>query len=245
MTGAYGSMAAVYDEWMRHLDYSAWWHYLRTTFAIGDSQSILELGCGTGNLTKEIAKDGHALLASDLSGAMLTQAEAKLRDRKNVSFMLLDMRSLPKALGSYDLIVAACDAVNYLRSYDELEQFLHGARALLKPHGLLLFDVHGPGRMAEFSERPERNRVGVKSCYLWSVALHDTLITHRLTGFLRDNENSWSRFDEVHLQRYFTPTDIAKAATSAGFTRVQGFDFLSASQPHDKSKRLQFSCSAD
>jgi len=239
MTTAYTSLALVYDDWMNHLDYAAWWHYLRATFAISEGQSILEIGCGTGNLTLEMVKGGHRITASDLSSEMLTQAEQKLRGNTAVSFMLLDMRQLPATLGPFDLIIAACDAVNYLRNEKELRTFLSGACSLLKPGGLLLFDVHGPARLAGFLARPEYNRIGEKSCYFWQVRVNDTLITHRLTGFIKSSSTAWTRFDEVHRQTYFVPAELEQLVQSVGFTHTVSYDFLTTNPPHPDSTRVQ------
>jgi len=242
MTTAYTSLALVYDDWMNHIDYAAWWHYLRATFAIPPGQSILEIACGTGNLTVEMGKDGHRITASDLSAEMLTQAEQKLRGSPKVNFMLLDMRHLPATLGPFDIIIAACDAANYLRNEKELKEFLAGAYSLLRPGGMLLFDVHGPARLAGFVARPEYTRIGDKSCYFWHVKVSDTLITHRLTGFVKSSPTAWARFDEVHRQTFFKAEELEQLATSVGFSRTTSYAFLTPNPPNPASTRIQFAC---
>ena len=203
MTSQYVRFAAVYDKWMENIDYTAWWQYLATTFSLRKGMRILEVGCGTGSLTEHMLKDKLSVVASDNSTEMLTQAEVKLRGYSQCRLLRLDLRSLPLDLGKFDAIIAACDVVNYLRSTDELACFLSGARLLLKDNGLLLFDVHGPGRIAEWQKCPTYNRVGEASCYMLNVSLASTRITQRLTGFIRAANDVWTRFDESHRQTYF------------------------------------------
>ena len=153
MTRQYLRFAEVYDKWMQNIDYKEWWQYLATTFSLHKGMRVLEVGCGTGNLTEHMLKTGLSVVASDMSTEMLTQAEVKLRGYPQCRLLRLDLRRLPLDLGKFDAIVAACDVVNYLHSTDELARFLTGARQLLKDDGVLLFDVHGPGQIGRASWR--------------------------------------------------------------------------------------------
>lgn len=235
----YIRLPEVYDSWMRNIDYSSWWGYLSTTFSLAKGMYMLELGCGTGNLTEHAAKAGLRVLASDLSLDMLTVAETKLREYKNVRLMQLDMRRLPESLGQFDAIVAACDVVNYLRGEDELDLFLAGARKLLKPEGVLLFDLHGPARITEFKTNPYYNRVSDSSCYLWHAHVVGNRITHRLTGFVKAHDNLYKRFDETHRQYYFDPAVVCKKLSTNSFSQVSLYNFLSTDENTEHSVRIQ------
>lgn len=239
MSEAYGAMAAVYDRWMKSVDYVQWWEYLRDTFNITPGSPILELGCGTGNITQMLASAGHAVVAGDMSSAMLAQAESKLRRFRNVRLLRLDMRRLPSRIGSFPVIIAACDAVNYLPSLRDLGLFLACARERLTPAGILLFDVHGQGRVEGWRKMPAHNHVDESSCYLWDVTVAGASIEHRVTGFLRGEGGCWRRFDEVHRQRFFSLEEIAAAAAEAGFTLQAAYDFPSQQAADAASQRVQ------
>jgi len=239
MTAQYIHFARVYDKWMQNVDYTEWWHYLATTFSLSKGMRVLELGCGTGSLTEQMLRAGLDVTATDTSSAMLTQAEQKVRSYPHSRLLCLDMRRLPQDLGLYDVAIAACDVVNYLRGTDELANFLRGLRPLLKTDGVLLFDVHGPGRMTEWRNGPYYNRVGENSCYMLHVTLKDTRIAQRLTGFVRGTADTWTRFDELHRQTYFCQELLDSALIDNGFAKTQFYEFGAQNKPSESSLRLQ------
>lgn len=238
--GEYKHFAALYDKWMQNIDYAEWWHYLATTFSLGAGMRVLEIGCGTGNLTEHMLDSGLTVVASDISTDMLTQAEAKLRHHANCTLLRLDMRRLPAELGSFDAVIASCDVVNYLRDASELTQFALGAKRVLKPGGCLLFDIHGEGRLTEWLLRPYHNRIGENSCYMLHVTSANERITHRLTGFARQQNGAWTRFDELHRQTFFARDAVEITLRGAGFREIICFEFASTTEPNETTLRLQF-----
>ena len=239
MSKAYGKMAEVYDRWMDGVDYAAWWRYLSDTFAIKPASRILETACGTGNLTMEMSADGHQVIASDLSPAMLAQAERKLRGRRNVRFLQLDMCELPVTLGRFDVIVTACDAVNYLSRPADVQRFFSCASELLGNDGMLLFDVHGMGRVTQWSIAPYQNVVSPDSCDLWRAELRSRSIFHHITGFTKQDDGAWHRFDELHQQRYYAVDELKGMLEAAGLRMEAALAFHTTEPFGDESSRVQ------
>lgn len=236
----YVHFAAVYDKWMQNIDYAQWWQYLATTFSLRPGMHILEAGCGTGNLTQHMLQAGFNVTATDISGEMLTQADSKLRGLRNYRLLQLDMRRLPQSLGQFDAVVAACDVVNYLRSTDDVTRFISSARSVLRKDGVLLFDVHGKGRISDWLNNPYYNRAGQNSCYLLHVSVENARITQRLTGFLRSEHDMWQRFDEVHRQHFYDYSFLTQLLNENGFGRALALEFNSTEQANASSQRIQF-----
>lgn len=239
MTRQYVRFAEVYDKWMQNINYMEWWQFLATTFSLSKGMRVLEVGCGTGSLTEHMLKAGLTVVASDISTEMLTQAEVKLRGYPECRLLRLDLRRLPPDLGKFDAIVAACDVVNYLRSTDDLARFLAGAHQLLRDDGVLLFDVHGPGRISDWLNSPKYNRVGENSCYMLQVSVSGTSITQRLTGFIRNTSGSWERFDEAHWQTYFEVDMVLGELKKNGFAQTETYEFGTANKPNSSTSRIQ------
>jgi tRNA (cmo5U34)-methyltransferase len=77
-------------------------------FAPKAKLKILDLGCGTGNLTQKIisAYPNASVTCADMAENMLKMAQAKFKGRRNVRFWLGDIRDFDYS-GTYDAIVAS------------------------------------------------------------------------------------------------------------------------------------------
>ena len=77
-------------------------------FSKQDKLKIIDLGCGTGNLTQKIiaAYPNADVTCIDMAENMLKMVKAKLKRKRNVSFWLGDIRNFDYS-GKYDVIVAS------------------------------------------------------------------------------------------------------------------------------------------
>jgi ubiquinone/menaquinone biosynthesis C-methylase UbiE len=105
--------------------------FVVATAALGANSAVLEVGCGTGQLTGELAAFGFDLTAIDLGAAMVAAAERRVADPA-VSFQAVPFEDFTAADGSFDLIVSAT-AFHWI---DPEVRFGKPAR-LLRPGGWL------------------------------------------------------------------------------------------------------------
>ena len=101
-------------------------------------ERVLDLGCGTGDLTAKIAQAGVDVVGLDASGAMLTQARAKF---PGLTFMQGDAASLPDFGGSFD--AAFSNAV--LHWLPDLRPVAEGLTRALRPGGRFVAECGGEG----------------------------------------------------------------------------------------------------
>ena len=98
MLDGYGVLATVYDRLNDTVDYAAWADFIEESFARYSDvkvKTVLELGCGTGSMTLELARRGYGVIALDLSEEMLAVADSRAREEKlsNIRFIQSDMCS--------------------------------------------------------------------------------------------------------------------------------------------------------
>lgn len=114
---------------------------------------ILDLGAGSGRLTRLLAPKAKSILAIDASEAMLQVTAAKLQEAglHNWSTQVADHRALPVRDNSYDLIVSGW-SICYLGSsdnpdwQDNIRQVMTEIRRVLRPGGsAIIFENFGTG----------------------------------------------------------------------------------------------------
>lgn len=69
--------------------------YISNDYLINNKESIIEIGCGIGRMTKYMAKDFKEVVGFDVSGEMIKQGNKRLMDYPNVVLMETDGETLP------------------------------------------------------------------------------------------------------------------------------------------------------
>jgi SAM-dependent methyltransferase len=138
---AYETFADVYDEFNSANDYEMWFAALLPPLeGLGLRHgAVLDVGCGTGRGIAPMLRRGWTITACDISAAMVEKAREKFPE--GVTFDVCDMRELP-VYGSFELVWALNDPVNYLLGDEDLEAALGAMKANLAPDGLLVFDTN-------------------------------------------------------------------------------------------------------
>ena len=67
---------------------------------------LLDLGCGTGRLTRAIARRAQEVTAVDVSPEMLRLAREHCAGHGNVAFVEADLFNLPLTLGVFDCVIS-------------------------------------------------------------------------------------------------------------------------------------------
>lgn len=170
---AYSSFARVYDLFMDNVPYGEWAGYimgLLEEYGIRDGL-VLDLGCGTGKLTRILSDSGYDMIGVDNSIEMLEIARsfsesvndrtsepaeecAKHRelegiedkeepsDMKNpILYLLQDMQEF-ELFGTVRAVVSICDSLNYILEEKELLQVFRLVNNYLDPSGIFIFDLN-------------------------------------------------------------------------------------------------------
>jgi SAM-dependent methyltransferase len=208
----YETFAGIYDDFNHRNDYEMWLgrRLLPELEQRGVRKGeVLDVGCGTGRAFPPLLSRGWKIHGCDLSPAMLERAREQFGDA--VELDVADMRELP-VFGSFELVLAMNDAVNYLIGDGELEQALRGMRANLAPEGLLLFDCNSK-LMFELAYEPMEDEV-VKDGRRWTW-----------TGLGREDESvpiyrvriaGDGTEPIINRERYFEVDEVEAAIAGAG-----------------------------
>lgn len=204
----YESFAYLYDRLMEEAPYDRWLNL--TLNCINDyhpkAKSILDVGCGTGELIVALLKHGFQVTGVDLSNDMLTVAQEKVENLgKSCMLFEQDMRTLD-GIGSFDVVTVFCDSLNYLLTESDVKQAIQQFYNVLNDKGILLFDVHSEYKMNHIFKGATFAEDLGEIAYIWNVFASDepNQMEHELTFFVEQNNGLFQKIEEVHVQRTFS-----------------------------------------
>ena len=220
VASSYDALAPHYDAFTDHANYPTW---VRSLEALARRHGLagrraLDLGCGTGSSLLPLLELGYDAVGCDVSPGMLERAAHRLP--ADVPLVLADMRALPE-LGSFDLIWALNDGLNYLAEAADLRRAIAEVASRLRPGGIFLFDVN---TLAAYATLFAATRVReTEELFMAWVGPGDEspcagqLAEARLEVFERDAAtDAWRRSTSRHRQRHHPLAEIVEALTDAG-----------------------------
>jgi SAM-dependent methyltransferase len=109
---------------------------------------VLDLCCGHGRHSIELARRGHDVTGQDLSEVFLRRAERDSAEAGvGVSWVRSDMREIPFD-AEFDVVVNLFSAFGYLESEAEDQRVLGQVRKALRPDGRFLIDMNNRDTLA-------------------------------------------------------------------------------------------------
>lgn len=184
-----------------------------------NAQSIIDLGCGTGNLACRLAALGKVVVGIDPAAASLDVAKRKVyADR--VRWMTGDAAQL---LGLHaDLITMTGNVAQVFTSDEDWMSTLHACREALNADGRLVFEVRDPAKEAWKNWNREQSyhtieAPGVGTVESWTelVRVELPLITFRQT-FVFQSEGRVMTSDST--LRFRTHSEVADTLSRAQLT---------------------------
>jgi SAM-dependent methyltransferase len=156
---------------------------------------VLELGCGSGLLTKELVTAGHRVIATDASPAMLEIARELVGEAAEIRRLTLPDDPLPAA----DAIVAVGHPLNYLPDLVAFDRALVAIARALRPRALVAFDVCDLEWARTRRDAPPYARVEPDWAMIteYSVPSPDRFV-RQITTFVPTGDGSWRRDFERH-----------------------------------------------
>lgn len=242
---AYSDLATIYDGLMGDIDYKQWTNYLINQISNhkAPGNKVLDLGCGTGNISIPLAEEGFQVRGVDISLEMLTQAEQKAREKGlTISFYQQDIRELVVD-GQVDVVLSTFDTLNYLTDKGELTKTFSAVFKGLKEEGLFIFDLNTPYKLSRILGDNIYTYNTDELVYIWENYFDSRtkLCEMELTFFSKDDKTGqYRRFQESHCQRAYSIAEIKGLLTATGFTLQAVNGELSFEEPDPKEERIFF-----
>src|SRR5690625_2888134 len=149
---AYHHISSLYDYLMKQAPYDKWIDFSTTIFnKYGNRiRNIIDLGCGTGEITVRLAQKGYELFGVDYSSDMLAYAEQKaFANNLPIQWYHEDLRELD-GFTNLDAAISFCDVIKYITLEKEIKNVFERVYRLLNDNGLFVFDVHSMGYVQNY-----------------------------------------------------------------------------------------------
>lgn len=257
----YNAIARVYDKLNADIDYRAWADFVERCFDRFLPQRpslLLDLACGTGSMTLELAARGYDMIGVDGSADMLAAAFERAGGRPDILFLQQDMRSF-ELYGTVGAVTCCLDSLNYLLSPADLAKCFATVHNYLDPDGLFLFDMNTPYKFREIygsrayvledelvwdegTETEERAAVycGWQNLYDPETAICD----FDLSLFEELPNGSYRRSDEHQQERCYTMEEITEALQASRLELLGVWSDYAFSAPDAQTERWYFAARA-
>lgn len=188
-------------------------------------RQVVEIGCGSGLLTKYLIDAGHRVLATDASPAMVELARDYVPGAQVEQLRLPD-DPVPDA----DAIVSVGHPLSYLDDEQELDRALVAIANALRPYGVLAFDICDLAWGEARRDEPPRVWFGDEWVLVTRTSVPNARTFRReMTIFVRDGD-VWRRDDETHdnvlVDTTKIPTVLARCGVTAEVTTSFGDETL-------------------
>lgn len=236
----YSVFARYYDALMTDVDYKAQAAYLGRLFArFGLApRLLLDLGCGTGSLMRELLALGYEAVGVDESEEMLSAAAEKLGGDPRAVLVCQPMQAID-LYGTVDAAVCLLDGINHLTDPRQVREAFRRVSLFLNPGGLFVFDLNSPRQF----ETVLADNAFVYDCgdvyCVWqnSFTKKTGLCRFGLTFFERDGA-LYRRSGESFSERSYRLPRVEKWLREAGLEPLAVFDGFGFGQAREDSARL-------
>lgn len=239
----YQDFAYLYDALQKDVPYKEFADYYEKIMEkFGNEKGLcLDLGCGTGNMTEELAVRGFDMIGVDSSVDMLDVAREKAYEaEKSILYLNQDMTEF-ELYGTVSTVVSTLDCVNYITDKDALLKVFKLVNNYLDPKGLFIFDINSAYKLKNILGDNTYVSDDEDIFYSWQNSFdeNEKICRFDLT-FFEKCDDVYYRYDETHFERAYDTEEIEELLKKAGMEVVGVFDNLSFEAPNEKSERIFF-----
>ena len=255
---SYNTFAGFYDELTDNISYPKRAAYFDKVIksCCPDASILLDLACGTGKLSIELAKLGYDVVGTDASQQMLSQAmdnkaralygEDFERDEpsdpqiEKLLFLCQPMQELDM-YGTLDAAVCALDSLNHVTDPSAVQKAFDKVSLFMNPGGVFVFDVNSVYKHKEVLG----NNVFVfdrDDVYcVWQNSLNEENLQVQmdLDFFAYDEDtDTYRRTSESFCERAYTDQEIRSFIKNSGLEYVAAYSEDSFEPVQEDTQRI-------
>ncbi len=239
----YDLLAPFYDSINSDIDYKKWADFIEKIFEKEMNTRpdlVLDLGCGTGRMTLELASRGYDMTGIDCSPEMLDIARNLAEEEgRDVLWLCQDMREF-ELYGTVDAAVCCLDCLNHLTTLEDLKKCLSLVHNYLIPDGVFVFDINGKFKFENiYADRTYAMEEDGAVC-IWQNYYDDEsrLCDFYITLFKEEADGRYERYDDEQTERMYTLSEIKSALAETGMEFIGAYSDFDFNEGSDLSERI-------
>jgi SAM-dependent methyltransferase len=195
---------------------------------------ILDLCCGIGRHTLELARRGFTITGVDRTRHYLDKAQKQAqRDNLKIEFIHSDMRQFKRS-GSFDVVLNLFTSFGYFEDPEDDRKVISNINDSLKPGGKLLMEMMGKEVLARiFRERDWSEEDGYLLLQERKLNQNWGWIEVRWI-LIKDGQRSESTLSH----RLYSAAELSSLLSNAGFSKTRVYGDLEGSEYDHQAKRL-------
>ena len=240
--GGYGLFSNVYDTLTENVNYAARADYIADLLAEHGITGgiLLDLACGTGTLSIEMAKKGFEVIGVDASADMLSTAMNNAYESgENVMFLCQQMQQLD-LYGTINAAICTLDSINHLTDPEDVQLAFDKVSLFTEPGGIFVFDINTVYKHREILANNTFVYDLDEVYCVWQNTLDSDTDTVQIDLDIFEilEDGAYERTQESFCERAYPTDEIKDMLTKAGFETLAVYDELTKDEPKEDSERL-------
>lgn len=238
----YSFFSSVYDALTENVNYADRADYIADLLADNGIKGgiLLDLACGTGTLSIEMANKGFEVIGVDSSADMLSVAMNNAYESdKSILFLCQPMQQLD-LYGTINAAICTLDSINHLTDPADVQATFDKVSLFTEPGGIFIFDVNTVYKHREIlaSNTFVYDMDDVYCVWQNSLDSETDTVQIDLDIFEEVDDGIYERMQESFCERAYSLSTIEEMLCKAGFETVAVYDELSREEPKENSERL-------
>ncbi len=240
----YADFASFYDRLTGDVGYPQRAGYLTGLLAENgvEKGTVLDLACGTGSLTLELARRGYEMIGVDASPDMLCVARGKcMQAGAGVLFLCQAMEALD-LYGTVNAAVCTLDSLNHITDPDTLREVFRRVSLFLEPGGLFIFDVNTPYKHREIlgDNTFVYDLEGLYCVWQNAYDAQDDTVDILLDFFEEGEDGSYTRSGEQFAERAYSHETLCALLDDVGLSLIGCYEEMMRTPPQKDTQRAVY-----
>ena len=239
---SYDNFSRFYDSLTGNVEYEKRADYYEKLLSSvsGEKGILLDLGCGTGSMSIQMAKKGYEVIGIDSSVGMLNAAREKIYEAGADVLLLNQSMEELDLFGTVDHTISVLDSINHLPGKNAVIEAFKKVSLFTVPGGAFAFDVNTVYKhrnvLADNAFVFENDDVFCT----WQNNLNEDDSVDIELNFFEEEDGAYYRESEYFTEQAYSLEEISSMLDKAGFDVVRIYDDMTFEPVREDSERAVF-----